>query len=935
MAAAKLFKSCLRGIEVKNSLVELTPQSQPRAALNGTAQHNGHYPDAPPKPPALQIQPQIIPNELKALPQWVCWKWELRPDSKGVRKWTKPLHNTRNNRYAYSTKPESWTDFEEALAAAPRFDGIGFVFAPDDPYTGVDLDNCIDANGTLASWAAEIVADLDTYTEISPSGSGLKLWVRGELPASGRSKGGQGSDGRGKIEMFSVARYFTVTGHRWESAPGAVHERQKQLTALHERIFAKPTTAKGEATKAAPRVPQILSSADDEQIIRMAGSAKNGAEFSRLWRGGTSGYNDDHSRADAALCSMLAFWTGRDTARMDALFRQSGLMRDKWDKRHRSDGSTYGEMTVAHAAANCSETYSPGAAAAPKSATPRQEPEIQTKGAAAAEFALGEIPAPTLKDAKGNPEYDPATLVELVHPTWDVKNLTTHAAHARRIHDELGDDLCYNANLGWLVYADNYWQRDDKYATRTAARAVTLTDAIRAESAALYSFAASLAKAGRDTDAKAMGAAAAALLRHTKKAESRAFIEGALHLAAGILTVETERFDQKPWIIGFQNGTWDRGQWREHRREDYLLHLSPVVLDFGFDRSEWLAVLDRITAGDADFALMARDVCGYILSAASHLRLLPFFYGPKGTGKSTIAELLQTALGGMAATIDPKKLQDSAARERLGADLWNRRLAVCSEAGSQKLEAELLKTLSGGDRLAVRFLFREAFTAPPRHVLLMVANDPPRMDAYDDALKDRVIALPFIHPLDNGAPLELTGGRRIEAVRQDPASALVRGFAAWALDGLNRVYQTQDIHRAACAQTATAQFWADTDPITPFWETVEEAQLVAGIAKSDLRGRYDEWCKAEGARPLNRNRWTKACEAHGLADQKRTGGTRFWSLEKTQKPKLVAQVAQLSCFSKDTREDDKMPHGQFEKDLSCATCATLAEGYDPFESDDE
>ncbi len=535
---------------------------------------------------------------------------------------------------------------------------------------------------------------------------------------------------------------------------------------------------------------------------------------------------------------------------------------------------------------------------------------------AAKKKANPEIPAPASTDEKGNPEYDPAQLVTLLHPNWKTQNLATHAAAAQRIRDILGEVLCYSANLGWLVYNGRHWQRDDKHATKTAARVATLTQAVRDESATLYTFAAALAKTGRAKDADAMSKAAKAHGRHTKQVESKAFIEGALHLAAGLLAVETEQFDQKPWLIGFQNGTWDKGHWREHRREDFLLHLSPVHLDFDCDRREWQAVLDRITANDSDFALMAQDVCGYIFSAASHLRLLPFFYGPKGTGKSTVTELLQTILGDMAATIDPKKLQDSAARERLGADLWNRRLAACSEAGSQRLEAELLKTLSGGDRLAVRFLFREAFTAPPRHVLLMVTNDPPRIDAYDAALKDRVIALPFIHALDAGGALELTGGKRIEAVRQNQDSPLARGFAAWAMEGLARVWHSQEIHRAKCAATATAQFWADTDQVTPFWETIEEAELLAGIGKSELRKSYETWCETEGARPFNRSQWARACASHGLQDEKRTEGKRFWYLPK------VAQVAQKGTFSKDTREESILPHGQFENMVSCATCAT-------------
>jgi putative DNA primase/helicase len=275
----------------------------------------------------------------------------------------------------------------------------------------------------------------------------------------------------------------------------------------------------------------------------------------------------------------------------------------------------------------------------------------------------------------------------------------------------------------------------------------------------------------------------------------------------------------------------------------------------------------------------------------------------------------------MAATIDPKKLQDDAARERLGADLWNRRLAVCAEAGGQKLEAELLKTLSGSDMLTVRFLYQEAFDALPRHVLLMVSNDAPRLDAYDDALKDRVVALPFVHRLDENGPLELTGGARVEAVRKDPLSPLVCGFAAWAVEGLARVFETQSIFRAACIETATAKFWADTDPLTSFWETLDADELRGGISKTGLRKSYEDWCDDEGVHKnarLNRTNWIKACKAQGLDDIRRTGGKWFWFLVREK----VTQVTKLKSFPESPRENIKETHGLCENDVSFVTCVT-------------
>jgi len=243
-------------------------------------------------------------------------------------------------------------------------------------------------------------------------------------------------------------------------------------------------------------------------------------------------------------------------------------------------------------------------------------------------------------------------------------------------------------------------------------------------------------------------------------------------------------------------------------------------------------------------------------------------------------------------------------------------------------EASLLKTLSGSDTLTVRFLYQEAFDALPRHVLLMVSNDAPRLDAYDDALKDRVVALPFVHRLDARGPLELSGGARIEAVRKDPTSPLVRGFVAWALDGLARVHQTQTIFRAACIEVATAKFWADTDTLTPFWETLEEAELREGISKTDLRTRYEVWCQAEGARPFNRPLWARACESRGLEGY-HNGKARGWRL---------TQLTQLGTFPESPREVPKFSgevSGNVPSCVSCVSNNSITNGHAPLGGEEE
>ncbi len=138
------------------------------------------------------------PEELRALPQWVCHR-------------AKVPHKAVGWGLASSTDPATWATYEQATEACRRHkhDGIGFVFSADDPYTGVDLDKCRDPEtGELAPWAAEIVAMFPgAYAEASPSGTGVHIICRGIAPHNGS----QLYCG-GKVEMYDRERYFTVTG---------------------------------------------------------------------------------------------------------------------------------------------------------------------------------------------------------------------------------------------------------------------------------------------------------------------------------------------------------------------------------------------------------------------------------------------------------------------------------------------------------------------------------------------------------------------------------------------------------------------------------------------------------------------------------------------------------------------------------------------------
>lgn len=334
-----------------------------------------------------RFDPRTIPARLREVARWVVWRYVTR---KG--KPTKVPFSAIDGRAASATDPATWSNFDQALAAfeSGGFDGIGFVFTGDDLLCGIDLDNCVGESGKLERWAQAIVDRVGTYTEISPSGRGVKLFVLAKLPRGRRRKG--------KVELYDTARFFTVTGQHLPGTPPTVEERQAEIEAMHAEIFGQESPPTPPRPVAVP--PPVAS---DDELLSKARAARNGPRFSALFdHGDTSGHDGDHSAADLALCSHLAFWTGGDPVVTDRLFRRSALIRPKWDERRGE--ATYGERTIQAALRAATEFYEPPAQrTGPRRIEPEETNEVSAPPASApaAEdamqelWALGSDPEPT------------------------------------------------------------------------------------------------------------------------------------------------------------------------------------------------------------------------------------------------------------------------------------------------------------------------------------------------------------------------------------------------------------------------------------------------------------------------------------------------------------------------------------------------------------
>jgi KaiC/GvpD/RAD55 family RecA-like ATPase len=203
-----------------------------------------------------------IPAVLRDLPQWVVWKSQDRGNGP-----TKVPYNANSGKPAKTTDPEDWTSFERSLASFDKGDwsGVGFVFAKDGGLVGVDLDDCIGDDGRLCQQARAIVDQLASYTENSPSGRGVKIWVRGSLPID---KSGKKTiaDGFGGIEFYQHSRYFTVTGQHLAGTPRTVESRQAELTVAFRRYFPLPkqsTTTMDTTSRAVDRCQKYIQKMPD------------------------------------------------------------------------------------------------------------------------------------------------------------------------------------------------------------------------------------------------------------------------------------------------------------------------------------------------------------------------------------------------------------------------------------------------------------------------------------------------------------------------------------------------------------------------------------------------------------------------------------------------------------------------------------------------
>lgn len=363
------------------------------------------------------------PDYIRKRPQWVCWRYFKRGNSI-----TKPPYRPDNGRNAKVDNPGTWSSFGVALKAfsspnGNKFDGVGFVLTLSGKIIGVDLDHVIRPDGSLEPWAEDVVRSLDSYTEVSPSRTGLRILCKGYVatPGTGFRLSMPGPDGC-KFELYTHGRYLTITG--WTlPGYGQINPRSSEAEQLIERLKVVNTSTghihREETNPVPPVSPPVDIGTDDKALIEKAMGSKDGVLFTKLWNGDHSGYNSQ-SEADQALANKLCFWCGPDAGRIDRLFRASGLYRpEKWD-RHAGQGATYGERTIALATRDVKNHYEPRSAPPRKdqSAPAQEQGTPPRKGENQSSLSFNQDPLPLPQLLPDVPSLPEAICPPSLAPWW-------------------------------------------------------------------------------------------------------------------------------------------------------------------------------------------------------------------------------------------------------------------------------------------------------------------------------------------------------------------------------------------------------------------------------------------------------------------------------------------------------------------------------------
>ncbi|WDN94485.1 phage/plasmid primase, P4 family [Bacillus velezensis] len=745
-----------------------------------------------------------IPQELKNAPQWILWRSEERNGKK-----TKVPYQIDGS-MAQSSNKRTWSTFTTIMKFfnEQEYDGIGFMFSKDDPFIGIDIDHCVN-DGVLSPFAQEIIQTISSYTEYSPSGEGVHIIAKGKLPLRGPGTGRKNID-KG-LEVYRHGRYFTFTGSSLDVGP--VQERSEEIKTIFDKYLTEKEEARPASTQSQPE--SDMSNLSNKEIWERMFNSKNGKSIQDLFNGQL--VNGDHSSTDMALCNHLAFWTDKDASKMDSMFRESNLVREKWDRQHSADGATYGEMTIAAAIYSTGPTIS----------------DLMEQQEKPYEVYFSQLPASQVEDTE-----------EIIDtpPTFHL----TELGNAERIVYYHGKNIRYCNELEWLIWNGKMWQEDSKRKIE-AITAQTLR--------AIYGE----AQAAEDGYRKKQ------LNDWAKKCERRNIRMNTILDARPMVSVRKQELDSHKYLFNCENGVIDlkTGDLLPHDRDLLFTKISPVAYEKDADCPNWKSFMESIfidEEGKPNYEIIEflQKAIGYSLTGETTEQVMFFLFGNGRNGKSTFINTVQQLLGdyGRQTNSDTfiKKKNDTSINNDI-ARLDGARFvsAVESEEG-QQLSESLVKQITGGEKMSARFLRQEYFEFTPEFKVFFTTNHKPIVKGSDEGIWRRIRLVPFTVTI----PKE-----KVDKKLPQKLAVEMPGILRWAVEGCLK-WQKEGLKEPEVIRKATEGYREDMDILGPYMSERCVVHPSAKIEAKELYKDYKNWCYENDEIELKNRAFYRQIEIRGF-----------------------------------------------------------------------
>lgn len=831
----------------------------------------------------LQQKYLNVPQELKNLKRWVCYRLENRSEG-GKERTTKVPINAITGEFAKSNDKSTWTSFDVAIKGVAKYGCSGLGLELGDGIFGVDLDNHADINTgekplskeDFSSLTKEFTESLDTYSEYSQSGEGVHVICYGTLPQGRNRKNG------GNVEMYERGRYFAFTGNAIKNKP--LKDCTKEIIPLWEKYVKEDNSEKPQPIQSRPDSnylydfssseffdePRVVTgkALSDQEVIDKASESKNGGDFISLLNGDMSYYHNDHSSADMAFCSMLAFWTNGDVSQIDRIFRSSKLMRPKWDEMRGKD--TYGNITIMNAVKGTSEGYVPTERI---SFVPSSQSAQILKPESIEKIKEEQSDAKSILnfmniDEKGNPIFRIKTILK----EYEYND----TGNAERFYDYFGDVFHYNKDdKCFMFWTGKTWIRDSKdiivkYANK-------LIEIMKQEVIQMSSDIDGMPASDEETKklVSRMEACAKNVARVSNKSGKDAMISELQSIHD--IPVTNNDFDKDIYLLNTDSGIVDlrTGKIQSFDKELMLSKSTKTAVSFEepetwikflndiFDRTPEVKDEEKSKEQTKEIIECFQQCLGYSLTGTTREQVMFLLYGSGSNGKSTFTEEISNVLGDYGKSIDVSLLMSqqntNTSIQFSLAELIGSRFLVAKESDEgQKLAEGTVKSLTGSDQINAQQKYGRPFQFLPQFKIWLMTNNLPIIRGTDFGIWRRIFLFPFVrHFSEKEKDLDMP-------IKLKKESDKILG---WCIKGYLKYAKAGRLVQPQCLRDSLENYKDEMDVVSKFLKRECQADKTVSTVCTDMYKAFKLWCHDNNEYPLRESKFSAEMEKKGYIIQ--------------------------------------------------------------------